>query len=330
LTLKSDFWNDVENAKKITKEIDRLKKWIKEFEEVENKIEEIEILKEMEKEDSDAVKEREKLEKELEEKLKDMRIKLTFKEEDKSNAIVTLHAGAGGTEACDWVEMLLRMYLRYCEKKGWKVVLTDILPGEEAGIKRVTFIVYGEYAYGYLKSEIGVHRLVRISPFDANRRRHTSFAACDVMPLIEEDKEIEIKEEDLKIETFRASGKGGQHVNKTESAVRITHIPTGIVVSCQNERSQHKNKAMALKILKSKLKRLEEIKREEEKKKIYEERGEIGWGYQIRSYVFMPYKLVKDLRTGYEEGNVQAVLDGEIDGFIQAYLDKFGGENAGD
>jgi len=323
-TLKEDFWKDNLKAKKINKEIDGLKKWIDDFKSLENKIEDIKIFSEMEEEDPDAAKEKEKLLKEVEKEIKEMRIKLTFKdEEDRSNAIVTLHAGAGGTEACDWVEMLLRMYLRYCEKKKFKTVITDILPGEEAGIKRVTFIVYGEYAYGFLKAEIGVHRLVRVSPFDANKRRHTSFAACDVVPMIEEEKDVEINESDLKIDVFRASGKGGQHVNKTESAVRITHIPTGIVVSCQNERSQHQNKAMALKILKSKLKHIEEIKKQEEKQKIYASRGEIGWGYQIRSYVFMPYQMVKDLRTGYETGNVQAVLDGEIEPFIEAYLNKF-------
>ena len=212
--------------------------------------------------------------------------------------------------------------MRWCERHKYDVEVTEFLEGEEAGIKRVTFIVKGPYAYGYLKSELGVHRLVRISPFDANKRRHTSFAACDVIPLIEEEKDVVVDEKDLKIDTFRSSGAGGQHVNKTESAIRITHIPSGLIISCQSERSQHQNKAVALKILKSKLKRLELDKQEDNRQKSYDQKGDIGWGYQIRSYVFMPYQLVKDLRTGYESGNIQAVMDGEIDDFIQSYLEK--------
>lgn len=239
---------------------------------------------------------------------------------DESNAIVTLHAGAGGTEACDWVEMLFRMYSRWAAKRKFNVEIVDISKAEEAGMRSVTFIVKGRYAYGLLKGEEGVHRLIRISPFDANKRRHTSFASCDVSPEVEE-KEIEIDEKDLRIETFRASGHGGQHLQKTESAVRIVHIPTGIVVQCQTERSQIKNKITALKILKSKLYKLKQQKEDLEKKKERSQKGEIGWGRQTRSYIFMPYQLVKDHITGVEVGNVEAVMDGEIDVFIEAYLE---------
>lgn len=239
---------------------------------------------------------------------------------DSANAIVSLHSGAGGTEACDWTEMLLRMYQRWAESKGFQIEITDILIGEEAGVKSVTFFVRGRYAYGYLKSEVGVHRLVRISPFDANKRRHTSFASCDVIPEIEDEVEIQINEADLRVDTYRSSGAGGQHVNKTESAVRITHIPTGIVVACQIERSQMKNRAMAMKLLRAKLYELEQEKKRAVLEKHYDDKGDIAWGNQIRSYVFMPYQLVKDLRTGAESGTVQAVMDGDIDFFIQAYL----------
>lgn len=240
---------------------------------------------------------------------------------DKSNAIFTIHAGAGGTEACDWADMLLRMYTRWAERKGYSLDITDYLPGDGAGIKRVMGIIKGEFAYGLMKAEMGVHRLVRISPFDSNARRHTSFASCDVIPEIAEEINVEIKESDLRIDTYRSSGAGGQHVNKTDSAVRLTHIPTGVVVSCQNERSQIKNRAKAMSILKAKLYDLEQEKQRAALEKHYDERGEIGWGNQIRSYVFMPYQLVKDLRTDFESGNVQAVMDGEIDGFIKSYLD---------
>ncbi len=241
---------------------------------------------------------------------------------DISNAIVTIHPGAGGTEAQDWADMLLRMYLRWCERHGFKVQMLDLLPGEEAGIKSATFLVQGEFAYGHLKSEAGVHRLVRISPFDASGRRHTSFASVFVVPELDESIEIDVDEKDLRIDTYRASGAGGQHVNKTSSAVRITHIPTGIVVQCQNERSQHKNKAIALKILKGRLYQLEKAKREEEKQKLHDQKKEIGFGSQIRSYVLHPYQMVKDHRTGIETGNVNDVLDGNIDKFIEAYLQE--------
>ena len=239
---------------------------------------------------------------------------------DKNNAILTLHSGAGGTEACDWNEMLLRMYTRWAESKGYKVEELDYLEGEEAGIKSVTIQISGENAYGYLKAEKGVHRLVRISPFDAAGKRHTSFASCDVMPEIDDDMDLEIRPEDLKVDTYRSSGAGGQHVNKTESAIRITHIPTGVIVQCQNERSQHKNRDTAMKMLRAKL---FEIKQEEQMQKLQGIRGEvkeIGWGNQIRSYVFHPYNLVKDHRTNAEMGNIQAVMDGNIDTFINAYL----------
>lgn len=239
---------------------------------------------------------------------------------DACNAIVTIHAGAGGTESCDWAEMLMRMYMRWAERRGYKAEIEDIQPGEEAGVSRATFRVIGPNAYGYCKAERGVHRLVRISPFDANKRRHTSFASVDVIAEIEDDIDMDIKDEELKIDTYRSSGKGGQHVNKTESAVRITHLPTGIVVACQNERSQFKNKASAMKILKSRIyEKLLDQKRAE-MDRFYGEKGEISWGNQIRSYVFQPYQLVKDLRTGAETGNLQAVMDGDLDMFVNAWL----------
>ncbi len=241
-------------------------------------------------------------------------------EHDRLNAIVSIHPGAGGTEAQDWAAILLRMYLRWAELKGYSTETVDYLPGEEAGLKSVTFTVDGEYAYGYLRAEVGVHRLVRISPFDANKRRHTSFASVFVYPELEDDAEVEVNEADLRVDTFRASGAGGQHVNKTDSAIRITHNPTGIVVQCQNERSQHKNRAMAMKLLRARLYELK-LKEQEERMQVYhKEKRDIAWGSQIRSYVMQPYRLVKDHRTGIEVGNVDAVLDGQIDGFIEGYL----------
>ena len=243
-------------------------------------------------------------------------------EYDKNNAILTLHSGAGGTEACDWVEMLFRMYRRWAEKKKYTVTIIDILAGEEAGIKRITCIMAGEYAYGFLKPETGIHRLVRISPFDANKRRHTSFASCDVIPEISEEIKVEIKENDLRIDTYRASGHGGQHVNKTDSAVRITHIPTGLVVQCQSDRSQHKNKAMAMKLLRAKLFESEQEKKMEKKEAHYQRLSNIAWGSQIRSYVFCPYTMVKDHRTNLQVGDVESVMNGEIDPFIEAYLSQ--------
>lgn len=239
---------------------------------------------------------------------------------DRNNAILSIHPGAGGTESQDWASMLLRMYQRWAERKGYKVEVLDLLPGDEAGIKSATLLISGDYAYGYLKAESGVHRLVRISPFDANRRRHTSFASVSVIPEIEDEVDVEVKDEDLRIDTFRAGGPGGQHVNRTDSAVRIVHIPTGITVQCQSERSQHRNRELAMKVLKARLYEYYRQKQEEELAKLRGERKDIAFGNQIRSYVFHPYKLVKDLRTGVETGNVDAVMDGEIDMFIEAYL----------
>lgn len=240
--------------------------------------------------------------------------------DDRLNAIVAIHSGAGGTEAQDWAAMLFRMYSRWVESKGFKAAVVDYNPGEEAGVKSVTFTVEGEFAYGYLKAEVGVHRLVRISPFDANKRRHTSFASVFVYPEIEDDIEIEINEADLRVDTFRASGAGGQHVNKTDSAIRITHRPSGIVVQCQNERSQHKNKATAMKLLRARLYELKEKEKDEKLQEFHKEKREIAWGNQIRSYVLQPYRLVKDHRTGIEVGNVDAVLEGGIDAFIEGFL----------
>ncbi|ABC77419.1 bacterial peptide Chain Release Factor 2 (RF-2) [Syntrophus aciditrophicus SB] len=241
-------------------------------------------------------------------------------EQDPMNAIVSIHAGAGGTEAQDWVEMLLRMYLRWAEKRGFKTTIIDYLPGDEAGVKSVSFTIEGEYAYGYAKAEIGIHRLVRISPFDASSRRHTSFASVFVYPEVNDEIVVEIDEKDLRIDTYRSTGAGGQHVNKTDSAVRITHMPTGIVVQCQNERSQHKNKAMAMKYLRSRLYELKIQEQNEKLSEINKTKKDIAWGSQIRSYVLQPYKMVKDHRTNIEIGNVGRVLDGDIDDLIEAYL----------
>lgn len=266
--------------------------------------------------------------KELQNKVEAMTLQtLLSGEYDANNAILTLHAGAGGTEAQDWAEMLYRMYSRWAEKSGYVVTVLDCLDGDEAGIKSITFQVSGLNAYGYCRAEKGVHRLVRISPFDASGRRHTSFASLEVMPEIEDDTSIEIAAEDIRIDTYRASGAGGQHINKTDSAIRITHFPTGIVVSCQNERSQHKNKDMAMKMLKSKLVELKEQEQQQKIEGIKGEQKDIAWGSQIRSYVFHPYNLVKDHRTGYEMGNIGAVMDGELDGFINAYLKMMAQKN---
>jgi peptide chain release factor 2 len=258
---------------------------------------------------------------ELKKRIEDLeRLSLFTDENDHSNTYLTIHSGAGGTEACDWVSMLLRMYLRWAEQRGFETKIVDILPGEEAGIKSVTVYIKGEYAYGYLKTEIGIHRLVRISPFDSNARRHTSFASVFCMPEVDDEIVIDINPKDLKIDTYRSQGAGGQHVNKTDSAVRITHLPTGIVAQCQNERSQFKNKDIAMKILRSKLYDHIKEKKDEEKKEQEKNKKDISWGNQIRSYVFQPYTMVKDLRTGFEMGNAEAVLDGKIDGFIEAAL----------
>ena len=304
-------------------ELKNLKDTVNEFRGLEEKKEEIEILLEMGYEENDAsvIPEIEEALQALTDKLEEMRLAtLLSGEYDGDNAILTLHAGAGGTESCDWAGMLYRMYMRWAERKGYSTEVLDYLDGEEAGIKSVTVQINGPNAFGYLKSERGVHRLVRISPFNAAGKRQTSFVSCDVMPDIEEDIDIDINPDDLRIDTYRSSGAGGQHINKTSSAIRITHLPTGIVVQCQNERSQHMNKDKAMQMLKAKLLLL---KQQENAEKISDIRGdvkEIGWGNQIRSYVMQPYTMVKDHRTGEETSNVNAVLDGSIDNFISAYL----------
>jgi peptide chain release factor 2 len=257
----------------------------------------------------------------IEQSLSNLELQQMLKEEeDKDDAIVVIHSGAGGTESQDWAAMLLRMYLRWAEKNNYSTEIVDTLPGEEAGIKSATFTVNGKYAYGFLKAEVGVHRLVRISPFDFNRRRHTSFASVFVYPDVEDDISIKINDDELRIDTYRASGAGGQHVNKTDSAVRITHIPTGLVVQCQNERSQHKNKAMALKILKARLYELQQKEKNQKLEELYANKKEIAWGSQIRSYIMHPYRMVKDHRTDMDVGDVDSVMDGELNQFIQAYL----------
>ncbi len=313
----------MEKSKKILKETAAIKAKVEGFENIVTKFEDINTLIEMgnEEDDYEILNEVKELKAEFLQEYDNLKIStLLDGEYDKEDAIVTLHAGEGGTEACDWVSMLFRMYTRWAEKRGFKTETLDYLEGDEAGIKSVTFQITGENVYGYLKSEKGVHRLVRVSPFDSAGRRHTSFASCDVMPELEDDVSIEVSPDDIRVDTYRSSGAGGQHINKTSSAIRITHFPTGIVVQCQNERSQHSNKDTAMKMLKAKLL---ELKIEEQMKKLADIRGvqqEIGWGSQIRSYVFMPYTLVKDNRTGEETGNVQSVMDGNIDNFINAYL----------
>ncbi len=286
-------------------------------------LEEIEILIELQKEDlsENLEPEIESHLQQLEKQIADLEFRQMFTGKmDQRNSILTIHPGAGGTESQDWAEMLMRMYLRYCENSGYKTETLDLQSGEEAGIKSVTIEVAGDYAYGYLRAEAGVHRLVRISPFDANKRRHTSFASVFVLPEIDDKIDIEINPVDLRIDTYRASGAGGQHVNKTDSAIRITHLPTKIVVQCQNERSQHKNKANAMKILAARLYKLKEEEKRKEKQKMEKQKKDIAWGSQIRSYIFHPYNLVKDHRTGYETSNTQAVMDGNLEQFIKEYL----------
>jgi len=317
-----DFWTDQENAEKAGREKTTLQQQLTWFTDRENDLEELSILIELLDEgDSDASIEIEKKVGQLEQEFSSMETRRMLSGPDDSRpAIVQINAGAGGTEAQDWAEMLFRMYTRWSEVKRFSVEVVDAQPGDEAGLKGVTFVVTGQYAYGLLKAEVGVHRLIRISPFDAGKRRHTSFASIFVTPEVEDDTDIEVNESELRIDTFRASGAGGQHVNKTDSAVRITHIPTGIVVTCSNEKSQHRNKSIAIKILKS---RLYEKRQEEEMAKMEEmhkQKKEIAWGSQIRTYTLQPYRLVKDHRTGVEVGNVDAVLDGGLDGFIESYL----------
>ncbi len=318
-----DFWDDIENSQKILQKISFLKSRVKNYKKLKNLYEDTETLIDLAIEEKDlslldeARKNVELVQKELENQRLEILLNGEF---DSKNAILTLHAGAGGTEAQDWVDMLYRMYCRWGERHNYKVKTLDHLDGDGAGLKSVVFSIEGINAYGYLKGEAGVHRLVRVSPFDSSGRRHTSFASLEVMPEIDDDVQVDISPEDVKMDVYRASGAGGQHINKTSSAVRLTHIPTGIVVACQNERSQHQNREVAMKMLKSKLM---EIKEREHLEKIEDIKGvqkEIGWGSQIRSYVFMPYTMVKDHRTGFEMGNVNAVMDGDLDGFINAYL----------
>lgn len=317
------FWEDAEKSTRLVKEAKNLKDTVAEYNKLANQYEEIGLLIEMgyEENDPSVIPEIQEMLDEFTSELDAMRLRtLLTGEYDSNNAILRLNAGAGGTESCDWCSMLYRMYGRWAERHGYSTEVLDFLDGEEAGIKSVTMQINGENAFGYLKSERGVHRLVRISPFNANGKRQTSFVSCDVMPDIEEDLDVEINPDDLRVDTYRSSGAGGQHINKTSSAVRITHLPTGIVVQCQNERSQFQNKDKAMQMLKAKLYML---KQQENAEKISDIRGdvkEIGWGSQIRSYVLQPYTLVKDHRTGYESGNVNSVLDGGIDGFISAFL----------
>ena len=318
-----DFWNDLERSQKVNREVKSLKRKLESYSRTKSRLEDTEILIELgqEMEDSSVVEEVQGNVEQLEKDVEKMRLNALLKGSyDANNAIVSLHAGAGGTEAMDWTSMLLRMYTRWCENNEYEVKTLDFLPGEEAGVKSVTLHVIGENAYGYLKAEKGVHRLVRISPFDSSGRRHTSFASVDVMPELENDNTIEIRPEDLRVDTYRSSGAGGQHVNKTSSAIRITHLPTGIVVTCQNERSQIQNRETAMKMLRGKLLARKEQENQEKKDEIEGELKKIEWGSQIRSYVFHPYNMVKDHRTNVETGNIQAVMDGDLDRFINAYL----------
>jgi peptide chain release factor 2 len=321
--LQPEFWNDQQKAQGIINESNALKDQVNEFKELFDEYENLELTYELVKEEDDEEL-RSDLETEIVEltnRLNQFELQLLLSDPyDRNNAILELHPGAGGTESQDFGSLLLRMYTRWAEKKGFKVETLDYLPGEEAGVKSVTLAIRGHNAYGYVKAEKGVHRLVRISPFDSSGRRHTSFVSCDVMPEFDDDIEIEVRSDDLKVDTYRASGAGGQHINKTDSAVRITHIPTGVVVACQSERSQIKNRDTAMKMLKSKLYQLELDKKEEQLAEIRGEQKEIGWGSQIRSYVFHPYSMVKDHRTNAETGNIGAVMDGEIDEFMDAYL----------
>ncbi len=322
-TLEEGFWSDQKKAQLIIRSRNSLKNIVDTYEELDTQLSSLDETADALKEsfDEELMELAEEEYKEVDETFSSFEIQVLLSHEyDQNNAILELHPGAGGTESCDWASMLYRMYTRYAEQKGYKVTVLDYLPGDEAGIKSVTFLVEGEKAYGYLKSEKGVHRLVRISPFDSGARRHTSFASLDVMPQFNDEIEIEIKPEDIEVETKRASGAGGQHINKTDSAVRIVHKPTGIVATCQNGRSQHENREEAMRVLKS---RLYQLEIEEQEKKMAQIKGEQAaneWGSQIRSYVMHPYSLVKDVRTGYETSQVQSVLDGDLDEFIFAYL----------
>ena len=322
LTFEENFWSDKRKSSEIIKNMNFEKNIVSRYEKLATEIDDEEVLIDfVESGEASFENELQTKHKILKSDIEEFEINLLLDGEyDMNNAIVTIHSGAGGTEACDWADMLYRMYLRWCNLKAYKVSELDFMEGDSVGVKSVTFLVEGINAYGYLKSEKGVHRLVRISPFDANKKRHTSFASVEVVPEVDENVEVEINPTDIRIDTYRASGAGGQHVNMTDSAVRITHFPSGIVVTCQKERSQLSNRETAMKMLKSKLLELEIKKKEEEMKKIQGEQSDIGWGNQIRSYVFQPYALVKDHRTNTEIGNVKAVMDGSIDDFINSYL----------
>ncbi len=318
-----DFWNRGEQAQELLRERTGLQKIVEGCEGADRQLGDLQVLIELgeEDEDQETLDEVNGLLPDIEKQIAQMEFaRMLSGEHDANCATLSINAGAGGTEAQDWAEMLLRMYLRYCERKGFKTEMTEYQSGDDAGLKSATFSVTGDYAYGYLRAENGIHRLVRISPFDSNAKRHTSFCSVFVFPELDDSIEVEIDDKDIKVDTFRASGAGGQHINKTDSAIRITHMPTGTVVACQNERSQHKNRATAMKQLKSRLYELEMRKKEEEAAAFSEDKKEIGWGSQIRSYVLHPYRMVKDHRTSHETGNTDAVLDGDLDGFIEAYL----------
>ncbi|MDX6612308.1 MAG: peptide chain release factor 2 [Blastocatellia bacterium] len=320
-TAAPEFWNDQEAAQKLLQQLSVLKKKIQRQEQFESEVADAAVLFEFAEEDEESLKELQTLLQRVEQELSLAETEMLLAgENDHRNAICTIHPGAGGTESQDWAEMLLRMYLKWAERRGFKAEIIDFQPGDEAGLKGVTFTVTGEYAYGLLSAEAGVHRLVRISPFDQAARRHTSFASLFVYPEIDEDIEVEINDKDLRVDTYRATGAGGQHINTTDSAVRITHFPTGIVVQCQNQRSQHQNRAVAMQVLRSRLHELELEKRRAETAELESKKAEISFGSQIRNYVLAPYQMVKDARTKLERGNVDAVLGGDIDDFIKAYL----------
>jgi len=321
------FWEDAALAQKIIDESNQIKDWVIPYEELSKRFENVKaLLPEVdESEEAEFFQELVSEVQEIDQKLEELEIrKMLSGELDPKNCYLSINAGAGGTEACDWAQMMARMYERWVSKRGWKIETIDHVDGEVAGIKSITYRISGPFAYGYCKAEKGVHRLVRISPFDSNARRHTSFASVEVTPEIDEDIKIEVRPDEIRVDTFRSSGAGGQHVNTTDSAVRITHIPTGIVVACQNERSQIQNRETSMKLLKAKLYERQCLEREKKIKEMSGEKMEIAWGSQIRNYVFQPYTLVKDTRTKYEMGNIEAVMDGDLDGFIHAFLKEFG------